>query len=82
MISLFQMMVPSNVGAWILGAFLTGIATLVAYELSKKEWITLMVALVSSLACVFLGFVPAWMVAVVVIGVIIYIAFEREHGKW
>ena len=73
--------IPANVGSWILGAFLTGIITLIVYEISKKEWITLTAALVASISCVFLGFLPAWVVALVLIGAIIYLSYDKK-GKW
>ena len=76
-----QIIIPANVGAWILGAFLTGIVTLIEYEIYKKEWITLAAALAMSISCVLLGFLPAWIVALVLIGAIIYLAYDKK-GKW
>ena len=76
-----QIIIPANVGAWILGAFLTGIVTLIVYEISKKEWITLTAAFVMSISCVFLGFLPAWIVALVLIAAIIYISYDKK-GAW
>ncbi len=77
-----QVIVAPSAGTMIVGAFATAIITLIAYELSKREWITLTVALVASIACVLLGYLPAWVIAVVVIIAIIVIAFETERGKW
>ena len=73
--------IPANVGAWILGAFLTGIVTLIVYEIYKKEWITLTAALVMSISCVLLGFMPAWIVAIVVLGAVVYLSYDKK-GKW
>jgi hypothetical protein len=51
-----QILIAPNIGGCILGAFLTGIVTLVAYEASKKEWITLTAALAMSISCILIGF--------------------------
>jgi hypothetical protein len=81
MLSLMQIVISGNVGAMILGAFLTGLATLIAYELSKTEWVTLMVALVASLLSVVLGWLPSWVVFAIIIGAVIYLAYDKK-GKW
>lgn len=77
-----DILIAPSAGAMIVGAFATAIITLIAYELSKKEWITLTVALISSIACILLGYMPAWVIAVVVIVFMIWLAYDVEHGKW
>ena len=76
-----MIVIPANVGAWVLGSFLTGIVTLIVYEIYKKEWITLTAALAMSISCVVLGFLPAWIIALVLIGAIIYLSYDKK-GKW
>jgi hypothetical protein len=76
-----QILIAPNIGGCILGAFLTGIVTLVAYEASKKEWITLTAALAMSISCVLIGFLPDWIIMLVLVIGIIYLAYDKK-GKW
>jgi hypothetical protein len=76
-----QILIPGNIGACVLGAFLTAVVTLIVYEISKKEWITLAAALTMSISCVLLGFLPDWTIAIMLVGGIIYLAYDKK-GKW
>ncbi len=80
--NLMQVIIAPSAGAMVVGAFATAIITLIAYELSKREWITLTVALVASIACILLGYLPSWVMAIVVIIAIIWLARDIEGGKW
>lgn len=80
--NMLQMIIAPSAGTMIVGAFATAIITLIAYELSKREWITLTVALIASIACILLGYMPAWVIAVVVIISMIWLAYDIERGRW